>query len=415
MIALIDAYRAGLFERNHWFGNITAGLIVGIVALPLAMAFAIASGAKPEQGIYTAIVAALLVGLFGGSRVQIAGPTGAFVVILASITARYGIEGLQTATLLAGCFLILMGIFRLGKLIEFIPHPVITGFTTGIGCLIFVGEWKDFFGLPIHPPLDMSFYEKLILNIKALPIFHWHTFMLGMLTLCLLAAGRYFKKIPAPLVAMLIVTAIQYFFQFPDVATIGSAFGGIPRTLPPFHLVPLSFHEALVMLKPAFAIALLGAIESLLSATAADKMANTKHHANQELIGQGLANIFSPLLGGFAATGAIARTATNIKNGGTSPIASVVHSIFLLMIILLLAPLAAQIPLCVLAGILFVVAYHMSDIPLVKKTLLEAPYQEITVMLITFFMTVFFDLVTAVCVGVLFSMIFRYSALLFEV
>src|SRR3990167_4868496 len=407
MIALFEAYKAGLLKPKYWRANILAGFIVGIVALPLAMAFAIASGVKPEQGIYTAIISAFIVGIFGGTRVQIAGPTGAFVIILASITAKYGVDGLQIATLLAGFILIFMGFIKLGYVIKFIPDPVIVGFTSGIGVVIFIGEWKDFFGLSTTFALDAHFHQKLTTLLQALPQLHVVTTLLACLSLFLIwITPRFLKRIPGPLVAMLVVTIIQVVFQFQNVATLGSTFGNIPQQLPPFHLPMITLNHILELMGPAFTIALLGAIESLLSATAADGMANTRHHSNIELMGQGLANILAPLFGGFAATGAIARTATNIRNGGNSPIAAIVHSILLILIIVLLAPFAAYIPLCTLAAILFVVAYNMSDVPHFLHMLKHAHGYDIIVLVATFFLTIFTDLVVAVNVGVILAMLF---------
>ena len=407
MIAIIDAYKAGLLKLHCWRPNILSGIIVGIVALPLAMAFAIAIGVKPEQGLYTAIIAALLVGVFGGSRVQIAGPTGAFIVILASITARYGINGLQIATLMAGFILVFMGMIKLGSVIKFIPDPVIVGFTSGIGVIIFVGEWKDFFGLPVHFSLDARFHQKLYALIQTLPNLDSATTLLAVLSLLLvMMAPKMIKRVPGPLLAMLVVTALQAKFQFAHVATLGSTFGGIPHQLPTFHFPAITLNHALDLIAPAFTIALLGAIESLLSATAADGMANTRHDSNQELIGQGFANIVAPLFGGFAATGAIARTATNVRHGGNSPISAIVHSIVLLLVIVLLAPLAAYIPLCALAAILFVVAYNMSDFPHFIHIIKKAPYYDVIVLLTTFLLTIFTDLVVAVNAGVILAMLF---------
>lgn len=406
MIVIIEAYRTGLLNFKNWLPNIVAGLIVGIVALPLAMAFAIASGVKPEQGLYTAIISAFIVGIFGGSRVQIAGPTGAFIVILASITAQYGVDGLQIATLFAGFILLFMGIIKLGNVIKFIPDPVIVGFTSGIGVIIFVGEWKDFLGLQTHFPLDAHFHLKLLTLIKSFPNLDLTTTGLACLSLFLVViSSKFLRRIPGPLVAMLVATTLQAIFQFKTVATIGSTFGGIPQALPQFHLPSMQLTDALNLIGPAFTIALLGAIESLLSATAADGMAKTRHHSNQELIGQGLANIVSPLFGGFAATGAIARTATNIRNGGNSPISAIVHSIFLILVILLLSPLANDIPLCTLAAILFVVAYHMSDVPHFFHMVKHAPRYDLLVLFTTFFLTIFTNLVVAVNVGVILAML----------
>ena len=401
MIAILEAKRAGLLSKKHWLKNILAGVIVGVVALPLAMAFAIASGAKPEQGLYTAIVAGGLTSLFGGSRLQIAGPTGAFIVILAGITAKYGIEGLQVATLMAGVMLMLMGFTKLGGVIKFIPNPVIVGFTSGIGVIIFVGQWKDFFGLSPEAGAE-HFHQKFWHLIQAFPSFQLETALLGALTLAvLLLSPRVTKRIPSPLVAMVVATLIEWYFHFENVATIGSAFGGIPQNLPHFQMPSMSFSEVLQLIGPAFTIALLGAIESLLSAVVADGMTGTKHDSNQELIGQGVANIFSPLFGGFASTGAIARTATNIRNGGSSPLAGLVHVATLVIIILVLAPLASHIPLCALSAILFVVAYNMSELHRFSHMVRTAPRSDIAVLLITFLLTVFGDLVIAVNIGVL--------------
>lgn len=407
MIAIVEAYRAGLLKYKNWWPNFISGVIVAIVALPLAMAFAIASGVKPEQGLYTAIIAALFVGIFGGSRVQIAGPTGAFIVILANITAQYGVSGLQIASLMAGFILLFMGFVKLGNVIKFIPDPVIVGFTSGIGVIIFVGEWKDFFGLNIHLPLEAHFYQKIFSLVKALPHLDFVTTALAFLSLLLvLITPKLLKRIPGPLVAMVVVTVLQAIFHFKSVATLGSTFGGIPRHLPHFQLPIIPFRHYLELIGPAFTIALLGAIESLLSATAADGMAHTRHNSNQELIGQGLANIFAPLFGGFAATGAIARTATNVRNGGNSPIAAITHSVVLLLVLVLLAPLAADIPLCTLAAILFVVAYNMSDIPHFIRIIHHAPRYDVLILLVTFLLTVFTNLVVAVNIGVILAMLF---------
>jgi SulP family sulfate permease len=406
MIALLEAKAAGLWSRSHIQNNVLAGVVVGIVALPLAMAFAIASGARPEQGIYTAIVAALLTSLFGGTRVQISGPTGAFVAVLAIITAQHGIAGMQIATLMAGVILVVFGSARLGVVIKYIPDPVIAGFTAGIGVIIFVGQWKDFFGLS-PAPAGLRFHEKLLSLIEAWPTLNWPTTGLALLALAMLILGaRYLKRIPAPLLALVAATVIQAIFQFKGVATIGSAFGGIPRTLPTLAIPSLDVARVLSLVGPAFTIALLGAIESLLSAVVADGMAGTRHDSNQELIGQGIANIVAPLFGGFAATGAIARTATNIRNGATAPLAGITHSVFLVLVILLLAPLASAIPLCCLSAVLFVVAWNMSELPHVLRVLRGAPKVDAGILLLTFFLTVFVDLVVAVNVGVILAALF---------
>jgi SulP family sulfate permease len=401
MIALLQAKADGLWTRSHIRDNVLAGLVVGVVALPLAMAFAIASGARPEQGLYTSIVAGVLTALFGGTRVQISGPTGAFVAVLSIITAQHGIAGLQIATLMAGVILLGFGLARLGAVIKFIPNPVIVGFTAGIAVIIFVGQWKDFFGLA-PAASGLHFHEKLWSLVQALPSLNRATTALSLVSLAILTIGaRYLRRVPAPLVALVVVTLLQSLLHFDGVATIGSAYGGIPRTLPLPAFPQVSLALAFSLVGPAFTIALLGAIESLLSAVVADGMTGTRHDSNQELIGQGIANIAAPLLGGFAATGAIARTATNIRNGATSPLAALVHSGFLILVILLLAPLAAAIPLCCLSAVLFVVAWNMSELPHVIRLVRTAPATDVAVLALTFFLTVFVDLVVAVNVGVI--------------
>ncbi len=400
MIALLEASRAGLLRRQHIVPNIISGLIVGIVALPLAMAFAIASGAAPEQGIYTSIIAALVVSIFGGSRVQIAGPTGAFIVILAAITAEHGIIGLQIATIMAGVILMLLGWAKLGGMIKYIPDPVVVGFTAGIGVIIFIGQWQYFFGLPA-PQGAEHFHEKLLQLLSSLPSLHLATTVLAVASLVLvLLTPKILPRVPGPLMALVVATAAQAAFQFDGVATIGNTFGGIPQKLPSFGIPEISFNQIVALIGPAFTIAMLGAIESLLSAVVADGMAGTRHNSNQELIGQGLANIAAPLFGGFAATGAIARTATNIRNGGTSPVAGIVHSVTLVAIILILAPLAEDVPLSALAAILFVVAYNMSEVRHFARMVRRAPRADVVILLLTFGLTVFMDLVIAVNVGV---------------
>lgn len=406
MIALLEAHRAGLFARNQWLSNIAAGVVVGVVALPLAMAFAIASGARPEQGIYTAIFAGGLVSLLGGSRVQIAGPTGAFIAILSVITAKYGIAGLQVATLMAGVILLLMGLARMGSVIKFIPAPVIVGFTAGIAVIIFVGQWGDFLGLP--KIAGEHFHDKVWHQLQVLPQAHGPTAALAVLSLLLVIYSPRIwglSKIPGPLVAMVAATLIHVAFDPPGVATIGTAFGGIPAGLPPITLPDLSLTQVILLIGPAFTIAMLGAIESLLSAVVADGMTGTRHDSNQELIGQGIANIVAPLFAGFAATGAIARTATNIRNGGTSPLAGMVHVATLVAVVLFLAPLAAHIPLAALAAILFVVAWHMSEVHHFADILKKAPRADRAILVITFLLTVFADLVVAVNVGVILAIL----------
>ena len=406
MIALFEAHRAGLYARHQWLPNIVAGVIVGVVALPLAKAFAIASGARPEQGIYTAIIGGGLVSILGGSRLQIAGPTGAFIAILSGITAQYGIAGLQVATLMAGVMLLLIGAARLGGVIKFIPAPVIVGFTSGIGVIIFIGQWRDFLGLPAVS--GEHFHEKLWHLLQVLPQAHVATTLLALLSLALVVYAPKvpgLKRVPGPLVAMVVATALQAALHLPGVATIGSAFGGIPIGLPAPSLPDLSASQVILLIGPAFTIAMLGAIESLLSAVVADGMAGTRHDSNQELIGQGIANMVAPLFGGFAATGAIARTATNIRNGATSPLAGIFHALTLIAVLLVLAPLASSIPLAALAAILFVVAWNMSEAHRFTHILKTAPIADRSILVITFLLTVFADLVVAVNVGVILAIL----------
>jgi sulfate permease, SulP family len=406
VIAVLEAHRAGLYARVHWLPNLIAGLVVGIIALPLAMAFAIASGARPEQGIYTAIIGGALISIFGGSRLQIAGPTGAFIAILAGITAKYGISGLQVATLMAGVMLLLMGLARMGGVIKFIPAPVVVGFTAGIGVIIFIGQWSEFFGLP--KPGGEHFHEKLWHLLQSLPNAHLPTLsfaLLGLLIVLLTPRVKLLARVPGPLVAMIVVTLLQMILNIPGVATIGSAFGGIPTGLPTFVVPDMSVPQIITLIGPAFTIAMLGAIEALLSAVVADGMSGTKHDSNQELIGQGLANIVTPFFGGFAATGAIARTATNIRNGATSPLAGIMHAITLIAVLLFLAPLASDIPLAALAAILFVVAWNMSEVKHFSHLLKTAPIADRLILVITFVLTVFADLVVAVNVGMILAIL----------
>ena len=404
MIAWIEARRAGLLGRAHWANNIVAGIIVGVVALPLSMAFAIATGVKPEQGIYTAIVASVIVAVAGGSRVQIAGPTGAFIAILSGITAKFGFDGLQIATLLAGIMLLFMGLFRFGGMIRFISMPVIMGFTAGIGVVIFVGQWAAFFGLPKAG--GEHFHQQLWSLLQSLPHLHPTTTALGLFSLALLLLMPkvpLLRRLPSPMWVLLCTTVLQSLFHFEGVATVGSAYGTIPRALPHFSLPNFATAETAKLILPAFTIAMLGAIESLLSAVVADGMAGTHHSANQELVGQGLANIITPFFGGFAATGAIARTATNIRQGGNSPLAGIIHALTLALILLVAAPLAADIPLAALAAILFQVAWNMSEPKRCLHILRRAQRAAYILFFITFSLTILVDLVVAVNIGVILS------------
>lgn len=404
--AITEAWRAGMLAKDRWLPDIGAGVVVGVVAIPLAMAFAIAAGAKPEQGLYTAVIAGLIVTLFGGTRVQIAGPTGAFAVLLAGITARYGLGGLQAVTLLAGAILVIFGLARLGTVIRYIPESVVLGFTAGIAVVIFVGQWPNFFG--IAEPGTGHFHEKLAEIIGALPGLDPTTTLLAIASVALIALWPKLPalgEVPAPLVALIGGTLFVSIFQPESVATIGSTFGGLPRGLPSFALPGIALGDLPDLIRPAFAIALLGAMESLLSATVADGMIGTRHDANQELVGQGLANVGASLFGGFAATGAIARTATNIRHGGRGPIAGFAHVATVLLVLVALAPLASDVPLATLAAILFVVAFNMSDAGRVVRTARNAPRSDVAVMWVTLSLTVFADLVIAVEVGVILALL----------
>ena len=402
MIAFEESRRAGALHPSTWPANIVAGVIVGVVSLPLSMAFAIASGVKPEQGLITAIVAGLIVTLLGGSRVQIAGPTGAFVVILLGILNEHGFAGLQMATIMAGIILIVMGVFRMGAVIRFIPAPVIAGFTAGIGVVIWTGQWPAFFG--IDAPEGEHFHEKLPEMLGSLGDPHAATTALaviGLMLVILLPRVPYLKRVPSPLAAMVIVTVIQMVANLDGVATIQTTFGGISAEIPELQFPRMSVGSALDLLGPAFTIAMLCAIESLLSAVVADGMTGQRHNSNQELIGQGIANIAAPMLGGIAATGAIARTATNIRNGGTNPVAGIMSALTLVVIMVVLAPLAGNIPLAALAAILFVVAWNMSDVRHFVRMVRRAPLADVAILIITFLLTIAADLVVAVTVGVL--------------
>lgn len=406
MFALLEAHRAGLFRWQHWAQNIISGVVVGVVALPLAMAFAIASGVKPEQGIYTAIIAGFFVSVFGGCRLQIAGPTGAFIIVLSGITSQYGVEGLQIASLMAGGILLLLGFAKMGGIIRFIPDPVIAGFTAGIGVIIFVSQWPAFFGLP--DVTGKYFHVKMPQLLQVFPQIHWPTAALAAFSLFLVIYSPriiYLKRIPGALVAVIAASLLQALFDFEGVKTIGSAFGRIPQSFPPFQVPDTDWGKTIELIGPAFTIAMLGAIESLLSAVVADGMTGTRHNSNQELVGQGLANIVAPLFGGFAATGAIARTAINIRNGGTSPLSGIVHSATLLLILLILSPLAVHVPLAVLAAILFVVAWNMSEAKRFIKMVRRAPRADVVILLVTFGLTVFADLVVAVNIGVILAIL----------
>jgi SulP family sulfate permease len=374
-----------------------AGIIVGIVALPLAIAFAIASGVSPEKGLFTAIIAGFIISAFGGSRVQIGGPTGAFIVIVYGIVQSYGIDGLIISTFIAGILLMLMGFARLGNVIKFIPHPLIVGFTAGIAVIIFSSQIKDFFGLTIeNVPAD--FIEKWQVYFHHFSRINYYAVAIGAATILVcIFSPKITRVVPGSLIAIVLTTLAVQFFHLP-VATIGSRFGAIPSSLPSPVMPALDWATVRECVKPAFTIALLGAIESLLSAVVADGMIGGNHKSNMELVAQGGANIASALFGGIPATGAIARTATNIKNGGRTPVAGMVHAFMLLLIMLLAGKWATLIPMGCLAGILIIVAYNMSE----YRTFIEiskASRSDVLVLLTTFLLTVFFDLTIAIEIG----------------
>lgn len=385
------------YNRKQFGKDLMAGLIVGIVALPLAIAFAIASGVSPEKGLYTAVIAGFIISALGGSRVQIGGPTGAFIVIVYGIVQTYGINGLIIATFIAGVMLMLMGLARLGSVIKFIPHPLITGFTSGIALIIFSSQVKDFLGLKMGAvPADfIDKWESFGTHITSANIY---AVALGTATvLIILLWPRVTHKIPGSLIAILVTTLAAFFLKLP-VETIGSRFGSIPSSLPSPVIPHIDFATIKQMIQPAFTIALLGGIESLLSAVVSDGMIGSTHRSNMELVAQGTANIFSSVFGGIPATGAIARTATNVRNGGRTPVAGMVHAVTLLFIMLFFGKWAAYIPMATLAGILVIVAYNMSEWESFLSVF-KGPRSDVIILLTTFFLTVLIDLTVAIEIG----------------
>lgn len=393
------------YSKTDFSTDLMAGIIVGIVALPLAIAFGIASGVTPEKGIITAIVAGFIISLLGGSKVQIGGPTGAFIVIIYGIIQEYGIEGLTVATLMAGILLVLMGVFKLGAVIKFIPYPIIVGFTSGIAVTIFTTQIADVFGLNFDgEKVPGDFIGKWLVYARHFDTVNWWNALVSFVSIFIIAiTPKFSKKIPGSLIAIVVVTLAVYLMKvyggITTIDTIGDRFS-IQAQLPEA-VVPALDWEAVKNLFPvAVTIAVLGAIESLLSATVADGVIGDRHHSNTELIAQGIANIVSPIFGGIPATGAIARTMTNINNGGRSPIAGIVHAGVLLLILLFLMPLAQYIPMACLAGVLVIVSYNMSGWR-TFLALMKNPKSDVTVLLITFFLTVIFDLTVAIEVGLL--------------
>jgi SulP family sulfate permease len=387
------------YTKELFLSDLTGGVIVGIVALPLAIAFAIASGVKPEQGLYTAIIAGLIVAVFGGSRVQIAGPTGAFIIIIFGIIQKYGYDGLAVATIMAGVILVIMGIARLGTLLKFVPYPLIVGFTSGVALLIFSTQIKDFFGLSLTE-VPSEFVSKWIVYGQNISGLNLTSLLVGLSSLIIIIFWpKISHRIPGPLAALVLVTAAVHIFDI-KVETIGSRFGSVPNTFPVPGFPHVTWQIITNLFSPALTIALLGGIESLLSATVADGMMRTRHRSNMELIAQGLANIVSPLFLGIPATGAIARTATNIKNGGRTPVSGIVHSVVLFLIMIFLGKWAMLIPMPVLAAILIVVSYNMSEWRSFIK-ILKSPKSDVAVLISTFILTVLVDLTVAIEVGII--------------
>ena len=391
------------YNKKTFMSDLMAGIIVGIVALPLAIAFGIASGVTPEKGIITAIVAGLVISLFGGSKVQIGGPTGAFIIIIYGIIQKYGFEGLTIATLMAGFFLVLFGLLRLGTIIKYIPYPIVVGFTSGIAVTIFTTQIKDLFGLTL-PSNPSDFIEKWGVYLQNFNTIDPWCALIGVASVVVIAVTpRFSKKIPGSLIAIILMTIValllKNFAGVLSIETIGDRFS-ISNELPAAQVPDMNWETIKSLVSPAVTIAILGAIESLLSATVADGVIGDHHDSNTELVAQGLANIASPLFGGIPATGAIARTMTNINNGGKTPVAGIIHAVVLLLIFLFLMPLAKYIPMACLAGVLVVVSYGMcgwrSFLELMKN-----PKSDVTVLLITFFLTIIFDLTIAIEVGLI--------------
>lgn len=392
---ILDTLRT--YSRKQFGKDVMAGIIVGVVALPLAIAFAIASGVSPEKGLYTAVIAGFIISAMGGSRVQIGGPTGAFIVIVYGIVQIHGVNGLIIATFMAGVMLIIMGLVRLGAVIKFIPHPLIIGFTSGIALIIFSSQIKDFFGLNmgVVPADFLKKWESYFEYFKSVNLYA--VFIAAGTVIIIFLWPKVTHRIPGSLIAILATTGSMQVLHLP-IDTIGNRFGSIPSSLP-FPAIPhLDFSTIKSLIQPAFTIALLGGIESLLSAVVSDGMIGGNHKSNMELIAQGTANIFSSLFGGIPATGAIARTATNVKNGGRTPVAGIVHAITLLVIMVFLGKWAALIPMATLAGILVVVAYNMSEWKSFVAVM-RGPRSDVAVLLVTFFLTVFVDLTVAIEIG----------------
>ena len=395
------------YTKEQFYSDLMAGIIVGIVALPLAIAFGIASGVSPEKGIFTAIIAGFIISLLGGSRVQIGGPTGAFIVIVYGIIEQYGVTGLSIATIIAGLMLVAMGVLKLGTIIKFIPFPVVVGFTSGIALTIFATQIKDLFGLQIEK-VPADFLNKWVVYAQNISSVNWWTLLIGLLSIVIISVTpRFSKKIPGSLLAIILMTVLVYFlknsFGIQGIETIGDRFT-INASIPQANTYNIDFDTVRTLLPVAFTIAMLGAIESLLSATVSDGVIGSKHNSNTELIAQGVANIITPIFGGIPATGAIARTMTNINNGGRTPVAGIIHAIVLGLILFFLGGLTKHIPMACLAGVLMVVAYNMSEWR-TFKSLMRNTKSDVTVLLATFLLTVIFDLTIAIEVGLLLAVL----------
>lgn len=395
------------YNKEKFYADLMAGIIVGIVALPLAIAFGIASGVTPEKGIYTAIIAGFLISFLGGSKVQIGGPTGAFIIIVYGVVQQYGVTGLAIATIIAGVMLLAMGLLKLGAVIKFIPYPVVVGFTSGIAMTIFATQIKDLFGLEIAK-VPADFLHKWVAYAQNIGSINWWATLIGVASIVVIAiTPKFSKKIPGSLIAIIVMTVVVYimknYFGIQGIETIGDRFT-INAALPEMTTYNIDFEAVRTLLPVAFSIAMLGAIESLLSATVADGVIGSKHNSNTELIAQGVANIVTPLFGGIPATGAIARTMTNINNGGRTPIAGIIHAVVLLLILLFLGDLTKHIPMACLAGVLVIVAYNMSEWR-TFRSLLKNNRSDAAVLVTTFLLTVIFDLTIAIQIGLLLAVV----------
>ncbi len=398
--AIIPALRN--YRRPDFLADLAAGLTVGIIALPLAIGFGIASGVTPQQGLWTAIIASVVVALFGGSRFQIAGPTGAFVPVLFSVVAAHGYSGLALATMMAGVMLVVVGALRMGRLLKFFPYPVVAGFTSGIAVIIFCGQLDEFLGLGLKMPGHVP--QQITALASNLHLLNGHALAVGALTLGIFYLWpRVTKRLPASIVAVVLATAVAYFAGW-QVATIGTRFGGIPAGLPAFQFPAISLDAVRDLMGPAFTIAMLGAIESLLSAMVADGMTDSRHDPNQELMAQGIANLVCPLAGGITSTGAIARTAANIRTGARTPVAALVHALVLLAVVFIAAPLASYVPLAALSAILLTVAFRMAELHTFVE-LWRGPRADFAVLVAAFTLTVVFDLTIGVGAGLIMAMV----------